>query len=61
MTTSTPAFTDRLRCAARWTAAQPQVWRNNPGYWAEQARTRYNLTQDETRLLLHNMELQAKG
>ena len=61
MTASTPATTNRLRCAARWTATQVQTWVNNPGYWVEQAQIRYGLTQDETRLLLHNMELQAKG
>ena len=45
-----------FRTAAAWLTRND--WRQSPAYWAEQARIRYQLTDQETGLLLYNMKLQ---
>lgn len=57
-TLSTPPTTSRLRSAASWLAGQPGTWEEAPGYWAGQAQVRYQLSDQETALLLLNMRIQ---
>ena len=58
LTLNTPPTNPSLRSAASWLAGQADTWKDSPGYWAGQAQIRYQLSDQETALLLLNMRIQ---